>query len=244
MKTDPVTERGDILLFLKKFIPKLEERSVVVITSKIIAIFEGRTIKMEPGVGKEQFVEQEAEQFIDPKYNQYGFYITVKNDTLIASAGIDESNGNGYYVLWPDDPYKTASTIWSYLRNEFNINHLGIVITDSKVTPLRWGVTGIGLAYCGFKPLNDFRGKPDIFGRPLHVTQINVLDGLAAAAVLPMGEANEQTPLAVIDDLPFVTFTESAPTPEDRASLRIELEKDIFAPLLVSEKWQKGGKAK
>ena len=62
------------------------------------------------------------------------------------------------------------------------------------------------LAYSGFRALNDYVGRPDLFGRPFTVSQADVAGGLAAATVLQMGEGAEQTPIAVLTELPFVQF--------------------------------------
>src|SRR6266508_2193439 len=69
-------------------------------------------------------------------------------------------------------------------------------ITDSKTAPLRVGVTGVTLAYSGFQALNDYVGTKDLFGRAWRMIKVNVVDALATAAVLVMGEGSEQTPLA------------------------------------------------
>src|SRR5205823_3633039 len=111
--------------------------------------------------------------------------------------------------------------------------------TDSKTTPLRWGVTGVALAHSGFEALNSYIGQPDLFGRPLHVTRVNVMDALAAAAVLVMGEGAEQTPLAWLDDLPFVRFQPRDPTPDEIAALAIGLDEDLYAPMLTAVPWQR-----
>jgi F420-0:gamma-glutamyl ligase len=58
-----------------------------------------------------------------------------------------------------------------------------------------------------------------------------------------MGEADEQTPMAVIEDVPFVTFQERDPTGEELAALRISLEDDLYAPLLTRAPWRQGGQA-
>ena len=70
---------------------------------------------------------------------------------------------------------------------------------------------------------------------------MNVVDRLAAAAVLIMGEGNEQTPLAVVTNLPFVEFTSSKQTKKELDSLHIELAEDVYAELIKSVKWKKGG---
>ena len=123
---------------------------------------------------------------------------------------------------------------------EYGISEVGVIITDSKTTPLRRGVTGVTLAHSGFAALNDYIGHPDIFGRDLHVTKANIADGLAGASVLSMGEGSEQTPFAVIEDVPFVTFQRRNPTVEELTDLRIPLEEDIYASILTRTPWQRG----
>jgi F420-0:gamma-glutamyl ligase len=76
------------------------------------------------------------------------------------------------------------------------------------------------------------------------MTKINVADAMAAAAVLCMGESNEQTPIAVIDDPPFVEFVQAPPTDEEISSMHIAVKDDLYGHLLTAVKWQKGGKAK
>ena len=118
--------------------------------------------------------------------------------------------------------------------------HIGVVISDSKTTPLRWGTTGTSIAHSGFLAVNDFIGKPDVFGRNLTMTKVNVADALACAAVLTMGESNEQQPLAIIEDVPFVHFQDRNPTLQELNDLHIPIEDDIYAPLLTSVDWMKG----
>jgi F420-0:gamma-glutamyl ligase len=72
------------------------------------------------------------------------------------------------------------------------------------------------------------------------MTKVRAADALATAAVLVMGEGNEQTPLAVIDDIPFVTFQERDPSAEELQQLRIDMEDDLYAPLLKEVEWCRG----
>src|SRR5205814_1858990 len=111
--------------------------------------------------------------------------------TLIASAGIDESNGNGYYILWPEQIQQVAKEIWEHVRKTKNIQNLGVIITDSHSLPLRWGVLGVAIGFFGFMPLTDLRGKMDIFGRSLIMTRQNIPDAIAGAGVYFMGEGDE-----------------------------------------------------
>lgn len=232
---------GDSLLrVLDDSLPALGEKEIIVVTSKIISICEGSIIKNDKTVDKHDIIKHEADSYLDiPLSQTYGLTITIKNGKLVANAGIDESNGNGYFILWPGDPFQSAVTIWNYLRKKHNLARLGVIITDSHAIPLQWGTRGRALSWCGIEPLKNYIGEPDIFGKNLRMTKASIVDGLAAAAVAVMGEGNEQTPLAVIKDVPFVTFVSHPPTKEEIKNLTIDPKDDIYAPLLTSVQWRK-----
>lgn len=234
----PPTER-DLLALLDRYVEDVPERSVLAITSKLVALCEGRLVPMHE-VDKHELVQREAEHVLPP-HPKYGVYLTIKKGMLIATAGIDESNADGYFVLWPSDAQRAADDIRAYLARRFGRSAVGVVVTDSRTTPLRIGVTGVALAHSGFRALNDYVGEPDLFGRPLRMTKVNVMDALATAAVLVMGEGNESTPLALVDGLPFVRFQDRAPSASELAELAVTLEDDLYAPLLTSVPWQRGG---
>jgi F420-0:gamma-glutamyl ligase len=126
------------------------------------------------------------------------------------------------------------------LQARLGTPHIGVVITDSTCTPLRRGTTGICLAYSGFAAVKDYVGEPDLFGRPFRVSQANIAGGLAAAAVLAMGEGSERTPLCVIEDLPSVQFLDRDPTEDELDRARIPLDDDLFAPFLTAVGWKRG----
>lgn len=239
-KIDP-TDKHNLYSLLNTYLACLKEKSILVITSKIISICEGRIIKIGKA-DKRKLIEKEADYFLPNKDYPQTIMLTIKNNILIPTAGIDESNGNGYYILWPENPQKTADKIRVYLSKRFKRQYVGVLITDSKTTPLRWGTTGIALAHSGFLALNNYIGKKDIFGRKLKVTKANIADALAAASVLTMGEGNEQTPLAIVEEIPFVKFQRRKPKLEELKNLKINIEDDLYAPLLKSVKWKSGSK--
>lgn len=240
-KTHKITkEDQDILKVVGKYIPVLKENSVVAITSKIVSICEGSLV--EESHDKDKLIKENSQYFIPRDQNPYQVSLTITGNILIASAGIDESNGNGLLVLWPKNPQASANKIRNFLKQKFNLKKLGVIITDSKTTPLRWGVTAIAIAYSGIQPLKNYIGQPDIFGRDLHYTKMSVIDNLSCAAALVMGEGNEQSPIAVIQDIPNIEFVDADPTDEELQSLKITKNEDIYAPLLNSAPWKKGGK--
>lgn len=246
IKTRKFMPPKDNLWDLLSSIKSLNENTVLAVTSKVVSIGEGRCIPVSEFPDKDQLVVKEADKYLPREMAPHGLVMhTIKNNTFVASAGIDESNGNNYYILWPKDPQKSAKKIWQFLRKKFKINNLGVVITDSRLVPLRRGVVGITIGYFGFSPLRDYRGKKDIFGRKFEMETSNLPDSLATAAVLEMGEGAEQTPLAIISDIPYIKFSKTLP--KDRLgeySFQIPEKEDIFYPLFSAVKWVKGGSGK
>lgn len=240
IKTDKITtDQHALTAVLDSAISSLSDQSILVITSKIVSICEGRVVKIGTQK-KDTLIHNEADFYIPSEKSKYDITLTITRNTLIPTAGIDESNGNDYYILWPNDPYRTAKEIRAYLAKRFSLTNVGVLITDSRTSPLRWGTMGVALAYAGFDALNNYIGTPDIFGRKLKVTKANVADGLSAAAVAAMGEGDEQTPLAVITDCAFVHFDENAPTDVDLKELAIDPSEDLYGPLIQSAPWKKG----
>lgn len=238
----PVVHPGDDLFsLLKNAITELPERSVVAVTSKIASLAEGRVVPMtgEDKSVKHALVRQEAEKYTEPTSSKYDLMLTITQGQMAVNAGIDESNADGMYVLWPEDPQKTTNQIWEFLRSEYGVKELGVILTDSRTQPLYWGVIGTALAHCGFKALNPLIGKPDIFGREMKMTQESVYQALSATAVFEMGEGNQQTPIAIIEDIRDITFQDRPPTQEELEYLHIELEDDVYAPILMSAPWKR-----
>lgn len=245
MKIIPIQTRSalppkdDLYELILDSVKDIPEQSIFVVTSKIVAIHQGRCIPVSDVEDKDEVIKWEAEKYL-PRSDVPGEYVmlTMKNNLLIPTAGIDESNAMGYYILWPSGLKEICKQIHEFLRREYRVKEIGVVITDSHTIPLRWGVMGISLAHSGFCPLKDYRGTKDIFGRRYQITLANVVDSIAAASVLVMGEGDEQTPLALVSDISFVRFGECE---EEIPDLEIDPEIDIYAPLLKGVKWRKGG---
>jgi F420-0:gamma-glutamyl ligase len=194
---------------------------ILAVTSKIVALAENRIVP-HAQLPKPELVRREADVMLDEVVP--GIFLTVKHGIVIPSAGIDESNAEGdFYILYPEDPFRSARELCARLRRELDTERLGVVLTDSHLTPLRAGVTGISLAHAGFRGVRDRVGAADLFGRPLAYTRVNVADALAAAAVIAMGEAAEACPLALIEtDVEFTGADEDL-SDECRMPIRTDL---------------------
>lgn len=223
--------QDDIYDLLNFHLPKIREGDILVITSKVLGIHQGRCVKIEKDTFAErnQLIMREADWYIPPsKRKNMRWHLTIKDLTLIADAGIDRSNGRGYYILWPKDTTKLLKEIRNYLRKKYKIKKLGLITIDSHLVPLRAGTMGISTGFYGFEPLRDYRGTPDIFGRKLKYTRANIVDPLAAISALIIGEGNEQTPMLLIRGVKFIKFTDKNTT----AKLVYPPHMDIYKPLL------------
>lgn len=217
----------------------LAESSVVAITSKVVSLCEKRVVPVR-GTNKQALVEAVCDSYLADA-TPYGFHFTITMGTLIPAAGIDASNGGGYYVLWPKDPQASANALRRHLQERHGLRRVGVVITDSTSMPLRRGTVGICLAHSGFAAVNDYVGQRDLFGREYRVSRANVAGGLAAAAVVAMGEGAECTPLCLFEEIPTLRFEDHDPTEAEVAEARIRPEQDVFGPFLSSLSWKKGG---
>lgn len=223
IKTNVFHEGENLAAFITKHVPKLKNGSVLAVTSKIVALAEGRTAEPGSTKDKEKLIRSESEKSVKTKYT----WLTVAHGMLMASAGVDESNADGKYVLLPRDSYTSAAALRRQLRKHYKVKKLGVVIVDSRTFPLRAGAAGMAVGYAGFKGVRDYRGTKDIFGRVLQMSRANIADGLASAAVLVMGEGKERQPLAVIENAP-VEFTDRV----QKKELQIPLDDDMYHPFL------------
>lgn len=202
------------------------EGHIVAITSKIVSLSENRLVK-KASISKREIVEKEADHYLCE--GGFGVELTIKHGILIPSAGIDESNSEtGDYVLFPENPFASAHAIWKFLKEEFSLVNLGVIMTDSHTMPLRRGVTGISLAHWGVRATNSLVGQPDLFQRPLKFTHVDVVDSLASMAVFAMGEADDCCPLALISGAK-VEFTQTSSADE----IKIDPKLDLYYPLIA-----------
>jgi coenzyme F420-0:L-glutamate ligase/coenzyme F420-1:gamma-L-glutamate ligase len=145
---------------------------------------------------------------------------------VIANAGIDQSNvpqdGDGPRVLLlPKDPDASSAALQSTLQDRFG-EPVAVVVSDSVGRAWRNGVVGLALGAAGFPALLDLRGRRDLEGRALEVTQVGLADEIASAAELLMGEADEGRPAVLVRGLAW----QGPPLPA--AALIRERAMDLF----------------
>lgn len=241
IKTPRISPNSHELLdLIDQVVPDMPEKSVLIITSKIVSLCEGNVVPVG-SIDKQELVRREADFIAGKTSSQWNIQFTIKDNTLIPNAGIDESNAEDVYVLWPKDAQATANRVREHLTERFGRGQIGVIITDSTCRPLRRGVSGIALAFSGIKPLRDYVGSPDLFGRPFKVAQADIVGGLAGTGVLMMGEGTESTPLVLMQNASIADFVDRNPSSEELASVRIDLAEDLFESFLTAVDWQPGG---
>lgn len=232
----------------------LGDKDIIVISEKIIATAQGRVVDLTSIRNvSDQAKELALKYIMDERIVELilseadmvlGGVDTVVlaeiNGMLIANAGIDHSNSGGenFVVLLPKNPQKTVNQYRNFFLKEFNLKHLGVIIADSRVQPLKRGTIGVAIAVSGFEPIEDCRGRADLFGRPLQITQRAVADDLVSAAQILLGEADEQTPIVLIKGAP-VTFIEKPP-----GSMQMDPEECLYMNIFAQYLLKKNDKKK
>jgi len=145
---------------------------------------------------------------------------------IMANAGVDRSNvdpaaGVEPVLLLPRDPDGSAADLLARLAAHFR-RQLGVVITDSFGRAWRRGTTGVALGAAGIPALMDMRGRPDLFGNALRVTQTGFADEIASAASLVMGQSDEGRPAVLVRGLAW------AGPPSPGATLIRDAAEDMF----------------
>lgn len=182
---------------------------ILVITSKVVSITQGRVLKINLAKEFDEIVKQESDYMIGHEKVQ----LCIKNNIFTPWAGIDKSNApQNSVILWPENPFNTAGKICKELKKHYKLTKFGVIISDSFCAPLRKGVTAVTIGYAGFEGIKNYIGKKDIYGKTMKLSTQNTADMLASSAHLEMGEGNEKKPFALIKSAP-VTFTNKAPSP-------------------------------
>ncbi|MHA1821860.1 MAG: coenzyme F420-0:L-glutamate ligase [Promethearchaeota archaeon] len=215
---------GDILVYAESVVATTQNRIVELKNIKNISKDAEKLadlFQMEPELT--QLILDEADEILG---GVKGVLLTKKEGLLIANAGIDKSNsgGEGFVVLFPKAPMENAAQIREKIMARLHLENLGVIIADSRVHPLRRGVIGVALGIAGFEPVEDIRGKQDLFGYTLSITTRAIADDLASAAEVLMGESNEQIPIVLIKNAP-VKFTDRLINEKE---MEISKEEDLF----------------
>ncbi|GID96049.1 coenzyme F420-0:L-glutamate ligase [Amorphoplanes digitatis] len=221
-----VTAGDDLAALITTNAPWLRDGDVLVVTSKIVSKAEGRLVEV-PADGPEREAAREA-----ALASQTRRVVARRGPTAIvqthqgfvmAAAGIDASNvDKTHLVLLPADPDASARALHAALAARGL--RVGVIVSDTMGRAWRNGLTDVALGAAGIEPFRDHRGEIDPYGNELELTQMAVIDELAAAGELVKGKC-DQVPVAVVRGYPGAG---TAGTPGAVALLR-DAASDMFS---------------
>jgi len=216
---------------------EFKDGDILVLSSKYVSVSEGALVRLSSVRPSAEAKLAASRYHMDPRLAELvlresdyvfkgvaGFLLTIRDGMIAPNAGIDKSNApHGFVILYPGDPFRSASNIRLKFLAELGVR-LGVVIADSRLMPTRIGTTGVAIACSGFEPVEDQRGRKDLFGSVLRVTFKAVADSLATMGVAVMGESNESTPAALVRGAD-VTFSDREIGWQDMA---VDASQDIY----------------
>ena len=213
---------------------------ILVVAQKIVSKAEGRYVDLamvEPTARAQQLareVDMDA-RLVEVILRESHLVVRQRREVLIvehrlgfilANAGVDRSNVDPAVaaepvLLLPADPDASAAALRDRMTAHFG-STAGVIISDSWGRAWRHGTVGVAIGAAGLPALLDMRGRPDVFGRALRVTQTGFADEIAAAASLLMGQSGEMQPAILVRGLTWSI----APSPA--AALLRDAAEDLF----------------
>ena len=188
-----------------------ENRDILVVAQKVVSKAEGRTVDLLGVVPSARATALAEEVRKDPRLvevilSESSEVVRHRPDVLIvrhrlgfvmANAGVDQSNVGPSWsdtvLLLPRAPDESAAALKAELDREFGVE-FGRRHQRQFRPPVASGCRRSGARRRGVPALWNLVGAPDLFGRPMRMTEVALADEIAAAASLLMGESNEGIP--------------------------------------------------
>jgi coenzyme F420-0:L-glutamate ligase/coenzyme F420-1:gamma-L-glutamate ligase len=196
-------KEGDVLVLAQKVVSKAEARYIDLATVVPSARAQSLAAEVEKDPRLVEVILGESRRVVR---RRPGILIVEHRlGFVMANAGVDRSNvdpeaGAEPVLLLPRDPDGSAATLLVRLSAHFG-KPLAVIISDSWGRAWRRGTVGVALGAAGLPAVMDLRGRPDLFGHELRVTETGFADEIASAASLLMGQAAEATPAVLVSGL-------------------------------------------
>lgn len=202
---------------------RLEPGDILAVTQKIVSKAEGRLVNLADVIPSAAAVRLAGESQKDPRLvevilRESHHVMRVRAGLILvrhrlgfvcANAGVDHSNVRGeggeaqdWVLLLPEDPDASARRLQQSMLASTGVAP-GVVILDSHGRAWRMGTVGVAVGVAGMPALLDLRGRPDLFGFRLQVTQVGTADEVAGAASIVIGQAAEGVPAVHVRGYPY-----------------------------------------
>ena len=195
----------------------IDAGDVFVIAQKIVSKAEGALVRLDEVVPSPLAEQWAAAHGKDPRVVEVIFresrrIVRMDRGILIAethhgfvcaNAGVDASNvAPGFVTVLPRDADASAERLRDALcRATLSGSPLepgcAVIISDTFGRPWREGAVNVAIGVAGLRPLIDYRGCMDPYGRPLQSTEIALADELAGAAEIVTRKTG-RTPVAIV----------------------------------------------
>jgi coenzyme F420-0:L-glutamate ligase/coenzyme F420-1:gamma-L-glutamate ligase len=167
----------------------LLDGDVVVVTQKVVSKAENQLVPVDPADPDSHRPVAERESVRILRRRGMLIISETKHGFVCANAGVDRSNvDDGYVALLPEDSDRSARRIRDRIRAVAGVE-VGVIVSDTFGRPWRRGLVDVAIGSAGVAPILDLRGTEDDRGHELQVTEVCLVDELAAAAELVMGKA-------------------------------------------------------
>ena len=196
-------KEGDVLVLAQKVVSKAEARYIDLATVVPSARAQSLAAEVEKDPRLVEVILGESRRVVRRRPGT--LIVEHRLGFVMANAGVDRSNvdpeaGAEPVLLLPRDPDGSAATLLARLSAHFG-KPLAVIISDSWGRAWRRGTVGVALGAAGLPAVMDLRGRPDLFGHELRVTETGFADEIASAASLLMGQAAEATPAVLVSGL-------------------------------------------
>lgn len=215
----PLIGKGDdIADLLCKNAPDIADKDIIVIASTIVSKSQGLVFKEDeifPGEearriaalnGKDPrlvqaVLEESMEVFTETPF----MLVRNKNGHVCINAGIDSSNvGSGLLLALPKNPDRFAAAIGKAIEKKTG-KKISVIITDTNGRAFKEGQTNVAVGVYNIRPIRRWIGEADLYGKVLEISEEAVVDEIAGAANLLMGEGGGGIPAVIVRGLDLYT---------------------------------------
>ncbi|CAL8978385.1 Coenzyme F420:L-glutamate ligase [Rhodoplanes serenus] len=194
---------GDVLVLAQKIVSKAEGRYVDLAAVAPSAAAEALAAETDKDARLVEVILRESRRVV--RHSRHVLIVEHRCGFVMANAGIDRSNvdpieGSDPVLLLPEDADASAARLHHALSARLGVP-IAVIVSDSFGRPWRNGTVGVALGAAGLPAVRDLRGEPDLYGRPLRVTETGFADEIAAAASLLMGQGAEGRPAVLVRGL-------------------------------------------
>jgi coenzyme F420-0:L-glutamate ligase/coenzyme F420-1:gamma-L-glutamate ligase len=194
----------------------IKDNDVVVVAQKIFSKAEKRVFRLKDVVPSERAEKLSRATGKDPRFVELVLRETRKvlkasreillvkdrRGLVCINAGIDKSNIEGAenFALLPENPDRSARECRLTIQ-KLTGKKVAVIMCDTYSRPFRRGQVNFAIGVSGTGLFKDYRGKKDLYGHVLKVKNVAVVDEIASAAELLMGQGTEGTPVVIVRGL-------------------------------------------